>query len=177
MVDKRHQMSALGSDADMSSKDQTVHFVPATDIRSIAVAFAQSSPVRMNPRPTIPSSTPSRGAQFAQPLLVDEASSVVRFFLGCVGLLNNRAYRVVDVLQLCNELGCEPSIAIADQRDVTTESCQFAFLSGRVVTECISVGDQALDCRCCGEGHAVVVGSMLVNLSVGFLCRLAHEPR
>ena len=40
------------------------------------------------------------------------------------------------------------------------------------------VGDQALDCRCCGEGHVLaLVGSMRVNLSVGFLCRLAHEPR
>ena len=72
---------------------------------------------------------------------------------------------------------CEPSVAIADQGDVTAESCQFAFLSGRVATDCISVGDKALNCNCCGEGQTLVfVGSKLANFSVGCLCRLAHEP-
>ena len=41
---------------------------------------------------------------FPQPL-VDEASSVVRFFSGYVGLLDNRAYRAVEVLQLCSLRG------------------------------------------------------------------------
>ena len=92
-------------------------------------------------------------------------------------LLDSRAYRAVDVLQLCNELGCEPSVAITDQGDVTAELCQFAFLSGRVATDRISVGEKALDCHCCGEGQALVfVANKLANLSVGSLCRLAHEP-
>ena len=60
-------------------------------------------------------------------------------------------------------------VAIADQGDVTAELCQFAFLSGRVATDRLSVGDKALDCHCCGEGQALVfVGSKLGNLSVGF---------
>jgi hypothetical protein len=56
------------------------------------------------------------------------------------------------VLQLCNELGCEPPVAIADQGNVTAESSQFAFLIGGVATDCISVSDKALDCYCSGEG-------------------------
>jgi hypothetical protein len=81
------------------------------------------------------------------------------------------------VLQLCNKFGRESSVAIADQSEVIPETCQFSRLSDRVATECISFGDKALDRGCCSEGQALVlVGILLADLRIGFLCRVAHEP-
>jgi hypothetical protein len=81
------------------------------------------------------------------------------------------------VLQLCNKFGRESSVAIADQSKVIPETCQFSRLSDRVATECTSFGDKALDCGGCSESQALVlVGVLLANLRVGFLCRVAHEP-
>jgi hypothetical protein len=91
--------------------------------------------------------------------------------------LDNHAHRAVHVLQLCNKFGRESQVAIADQSEVIPETWQFSRLSDRVATDCISFGDKALDCGGCSESQALVlVGILLADLRVGFLCRVAHEP-
>ena len=66
--------------------------------------------------------------------------------------MDDVAGRAVDVLQLSDKFGRESAVAIADQGEMTLEACQLALQSGRVVAECISLGDKAMDCVCCGEG-------------------------
>jgi hypothetical protein len=57
-----------------------------------------------------------------------------------------------------------------------SETRQFSRVSDRLITECISFGDKALDCDRCGKGQALVlVGILLADWLVGFLCRVAHE--
>jgi len=91
--------------------------------------------------------------------------------------LDDGSGRTVEELQLCDKFGRESSVAIANQGEVTPETCQLLLLSGRVATECISFGDKALDRGRCSEDQGfVLVGIQLADLSVGFLCRVAHEP-
>jgi hypothetical protein len=89
------------------------------------------------------------------------------------------------MLQLCEEVRCEPHIAVADQRDLApelliggAESHQLALLSARVATEHMSFCDKALKCVRCGEGQAfnVPVGVQLADFALGRLCRVAHGP-
>jgi hypothetical protein len=86
------------------------------------------------------------------------------------------AHHAVHKLQLCNKFCRESSVAIADEGDVMPETHEFSRLSDRLTTECVSFGDKALDCSRCGKGQALVlIGILSIDLSISFVCRVAHE--
>jgi hypothetical protein len=67
---------------------------------------------------------------------------------------------LIDMLQLFEEVGRERQIAVTNQDNLAPklviggpQSHELAFLSARVTTERVSLGNQSLDCLRRGEGQ------------------------
>jgi hypothetical protein len=77
-------------------------------------------------------------------------------------------------MQLGNKFGCEPSVAISDQSDVTPETREFPRMGDRLTTKCGSFSDKMLYGARYGECQAhILIGILLPDLIVG---RFTHEP-
>jgi hypothetical protein len=99
--------------------------------------------------------------------------------------MDDAADRLVDMTRLRDKFGRESPVIVANQRNVTPEirvfspeSYQLALLGEGQVSERISFGDQAPNCLCYGECHAlsVSVSGHWVNLSIRLVCCVAHKP-